>query len=180
MSDFVTMLREGAGASQRHRGGSAVAGMVSSPRSASGAMGNNSTGTRNGARAGIGGGGPPGGGGDPPGDGGDDGDDQGTGAAPAAVPAASPEAQEQEALIRRMVIAAMHTIDNSPMFKRVVEEHALRQHQLSMDRDADMLEQQGRIAALAMEKQEVLAGTDRGAARSTSRTDAEGRAAAFR
>ena len=57
-----------------------------------------------------------------------------------------------------MVIAAMHTIDNSPMFKRVVEEHALRQHQLSMDRDADMLEQQGRIAALGMEKQEVLAG----------------------
>ena len=56
-----------------------------------------------------------------------------------------------------MVIAAMREVNNSPVFKRMVEDHALRQHQLSMVRDADMLEQQGRIAALAMEKQEVLA-----------------------
>ena len=39
---------------------------------------------------------------------------------------ASPEEQEVEALIRRMVIAATHTVNNSPVFKRLVEDHALR------------------------------------------------------
>ena len=56
-------------------------------------------------------------------------DDHGTGAAPAADPAASPEEQAHEALVRRLVIAAMHEVDNSPMFKRLVAEHALKQHE---------------------------------------------------
>ena len=58
MSDFVTMLREGAGANQRHRGGSTAAGGVINPRAATGAGGNNSTSARNGARAGLSSGGP--------------------------------------------------------------------------------------------------------------------------
>ena len=158
MSDFVNMLREGAGASQRHRGVPDEVIVGSNPHTTSGAGvgGNDSTGFRNGTRAGKGSGGPPGGGGDPPGDDGDDGVDQGTEAAP--DPPASPAEREQEAIIRRMVIAAIHTVDNSPRFKKLVKDHALRQHQLSMARDADMLEQQARIAALALTKQELLAG----------------------
>ena len=57
-----------------------------------------------------------------------------------------------------MVIAALDTFTNSPEFKRLVEDHALKQHQLAMARDSELLEQQGRIAALAMTKQELLAG----------------------
>jgi hypothetical protein len=40
----------------------------------------------------------------------------------------------------------------------VIEDHALAQHKLALTRDFELLEQQGRIAALAMAKQEELAG----------------------
>jgi len=107
---------------------------------------------------GIRAGGPPGGGRDPPGDDGDDGDDPRQGAAPAVAPAARPDALTEEDCIRRVVIETLRTIDDSPLFKKVVEEHAQRLHQLSIERDIFLLEQQGRFAALSQQKQEVLAG----------------------
>ena len=57
-----------------------------------------------------------------------------------------------------MVRAALDIVSNSQELKKVIEEHALAQHQLAMTRDSELLEQQGRIAALAMAKQELLAG----------------------
>ena len=152
MSDFVNMLREGAEASQRHRGTSVMIGVDSKSRSASGVgvSRDNTTGSRNGARAGRGNGSPLGGGGGPPGDGGDDGDDHGS--------EDGTEDDAREAHILKMVRAALDIVSNSQELKKVIEEHALAQHQLAMTRDSELLEQQGRIAALAMAKQELLAG----------------------
>ena len=51
---------------------------------------------------------------------------------------ASPEERDIEALIKRMVRAALDTVNNSPEFKRVVEDHALIQHQIAMTRNSEI------------------------------------------
>jgi len=50
----------------------------------------------------------------------------------------SPEEREREAHIQRMVRAARDIVTNSPVFKRVVEDHALTQRQLAMTRNSEL------------------------------------------
>jgi len=160
MNDFVNMLREGAEASQRHRATYVTIDVDSKSRSATGVgvSRGNTTDRRGGARAGRGNGSPLGGGSGPPGDGGDDDDDHGGDDGIEGDARSTPEERRREANILQVVREALVFVSNSQELQKVIEDHALAQHELALTRDFELLEQQGRIAALAMAKQEELAG----------------------
>jgi hypothetical protein len=51
----------------------------------------------------------------------------------------------------------MDIVSNSRVFRKMLDAHVLAQHKLDLIRDSELLEQQSRIAALAIAKQEALA-----------------------